>query len=126
MKEGDNFLIKYFSPNDLNQERSWYDNEFWFVSTLIEASKDLPVFDLDLKSISLGLLPWTINSVYDYIDHFIDIENCSLEQPVILFPNGVIVNGWHRIIKAIISNKHCIKAVRLLERPEADGCSKCN
>jgi len=98
----------------------------WDASTLIAASKDLPVFDLDLMSIDINRYPWRFEnwSFYSFLHHNLRVENADLKYPVILDEYGSIVDGWHRIAKAIMQGKDTIKAVRFKVMPEADEILK--
>lgn len=114
-------LIDNMSACTIDGEKTFIDNEWWYVENLIKASKDLEVFDLDLVSLDLGVMPWRLTSVFHFIGHSIDIKKCSLKYPVILAPAGWVMNGWHRIAKAILQGKKTIKAVRFFDLPEPDG-----
>lgn len=69
------------------------------------------LFDLDIRGIKLyeNYEKSMINIIQDYYR----IKNCSLEHPIILAPNGNILDGVHRVCKAIIEGKMKIKAYRL-------------
>ena len=48
------------------------------------------------------------------------INETDLEHPVILDPDGRVMDGMHRICKALIHGSPTIKAVRLSTMPEPD------
>jgi len=116
-------IRKHIVPNKYETERSVMGKEWWYVRMLDEVAKEkgLEVFDLDLASIDLGVMPWELKSVYMFIDHAIDVQKADLSKPVIMAPSGWIINGWHRVARAIIEGKKTIKAVRFFELPEPDG-----
>lgn len=88
------------------------------VTDLIEASKDLKPFDLPIKGIDLGVLPWGEFDMKGAAHHFIRVRDSSLDHPVILDDTGFICDGWHRVVKSIIEGRKTIKAVRLTIMPE--------
>ena len=109
------------TQNDLDDEKAVINNEWWWTKNLIKESKDLIVFDLDLMSVDLGVMPWKCESILHYAGHMLDIKKCDLKYPVILMPSGWVMDGWHRIVKAIMQGKETIPAVRFINLPEPDG-----
>jgi len=103
------------------KEVSRIGKEWWYVTTLIRESKDLPVFEVDIASIDLGVMPWELTSVLHFVEHVLDLWDCNTEYPIIMSPSGWIINGWHRVVKAIIEDRKTIPAVRFFELPEPDG-----
>lgn len=92
----------------------------WSAIKLIDASKDLPVFDIPLAGIDISTLPFRVISLDEFIFQMSRVQNTSLEHPIILDDQGCIADGWHRIAKAILEGHTTIKAVRLNEMPEPD------
>ncbi len=102
----------------------------WDVDNLITASSDLPVRDVALGSITdvdtdfwfkFGPMP----SVRRIIDHIRLIQEVDLSYPIILGSDGRVMDGMHRIARAILDGHSTIKAVQFAEEPEPDfrGCS---
>lgn len=88
----------------------------WAVSRLIHLSKDLPVIDIPLnhlyvyhnyKNLTLREMAMHINCVL----------KADLNFPIILDEDGDIMDGRHRIMRALIEGKETIKAVRFDENP---------
>ena len=48
------------------------------------------------------------------------INQTSLGHPIIIDPEGRVMDGMHRVCKALISGLNTIKAVQLLLMPEPD------
>ena len=104
-----------------------YKGETFDVPTLIEWCKqqDYPVFDTPLASLSIDSIPWTnLDDMYDFCHHMKRVNDCSLEYPIMLAPNGCILDGAHRICKAIILGKKTIKCIRIQTMPKCSG--KCD
>jgi len=92
----------------------------WKVCSLIEKSKHLPVFDIPLVAINLGFNLWEIEDIFDFIFHTKKVKEASLNHPIILSESGFIMDGWHRVVKAILLERRTIKAVRFVENPKPD------
>jgi hypothetical protein len=97
----------------------------WFVETLWNASRGLPVFEVDIESV--GVLDhdrWFCGSqeptVRRVAVHCERIMAADLERPVILCPDGVSMDGSHRVAKALIQGRSKIKAVRFDRLPPPD------
>jgi len=89
---------------------------------LINLSKDLPVFDFDLSSISLtdeNFINWKLDNVRDFVVHYIRIKNVDLNRPILVRPDGVIVDGYHRVIKALAGDIKSLPA-RLVSKELLD------
>lgn len=98
------------------------DGYYWAVTRLIEHSKLLPVFDIPLAGIFIGEKVFSESrTARDIAEHVKRVNETSLNYPILLDPNGFIMDGWHRIVKALIENKETIKAVRFTEMPPYCG-----
>lgn len=97
----------------------------WDVDRLIELSAGLPVEDLPLESIDdVDTVYWfdelhrpTVRAV---IEHVRLIEEVDLAYPIILGPDGRVMDGMHRIARAVLEGQQTIRAVRFAELPEPD------
>lgn len=96
----------------------------WSALTLIEACKDLEVFDLPLSGIRIDELYWKIESTKDFIYHAKRVQETDEQYPIIIDDEGIIADGWHRVVKAILSGKETIKAKRLQVMPSYDSYKK--
>lgn len=87
--------------------------EVWTVARLIEHSKPLPVFDLPVAAIHIGASVFSENrTARDLAEHVKRVNEADFKYPVIMDPDGFIMDGWHRVIKALVESKETIKAVR--------------
>ena len=98
----------------------------WDVDRLIELSHALPIKDVDLASID------EIDSVYWFddqlerptvrrvVDHARLIEEVDLSHPIILGIDGRVMDGMHRIAKALLQGRATIRAVQFETHPEPD------
>lgn len=97
------------------------ENKVWFVANLIERAKSLPVFDLPLAAIYTGLEVWDpVSSSYDLAVHMRRVLDVDTAHPIILDQKGCIMDGWHRVARALIDRKTTIRAVRFEVTPPCD------
>lgn len=98
----------------------------WNVAVLLEASKDLPVQPVLLSDIAeidepywydLGDAAPTCRSV---LDHARLIEAADLAWPILLCAEGRVMDGMHRIMKAVGEGRTHIAACKLEQTPPPD------
>lgn len=88
-------------------------------SVFHELAKDLPIFNLPItEEILTSKLYWKKDNVWDMVVHIKKVEAADFSYPIILNSEGLIVDGWHRVVKAVIKNYKTIKAVQLTKELE--------
>lgn len=98
----------------------------WDVDRLIELSAGFPVEDVAIASIGeVDSVYWFDNggerpTVRRVIDHFRLIQEVDLSYPVILGADGRVMDGMHRIARAMLEGRSMIGARRFIENPEPD------
>jgi hypothetical protein len=97
-----------------------YGGRRWLVGNLIQLAQDLPVFDLPLVGLDLRYSPWLCEDIAGFLFHVQRLQDCNLDFPVIQGAEGHIMNGWHRVCKAILNGDESVKAVRFTMTPAAD------
>jgi len=63
-------------------------------------------------------MPWqsgTIENMDCFIYHAVRIQDCDTSIPVIMRQDGIIIDGWHRVAKAVLEGKKEILAYRFEE-----------
>lgn len=111
------FLEPFVEKNDFETERcSLGDKGYWLTKELAQCPGIRTT--LDIASMDLDIQPWDLKSFWDFIGHCIDVSECDMKYPVILHPKGWVMNGWHRIAKALLEGKTTIDAIRLTELPK--------
>ena len=99
---------------------------------LIQKSQGLAVFDCPLDSIAeLDEAYWfgTFDPAQSptcraIAEHAKLMRDTDLSYPIILSSDGRIMDGMHRVCKALIEDRKTIKAVRFLIDPEPDHIGK--
>ena len=96
----------------------WYTERLWF------EARTLKSFDIELSAIpELDQDCWFRGrgpTLRDVADHCRRINQASLEWPIILNSDGSLMDGGHRICKALFEGHKTIRAVRFETMPEPD------
>jgi len=92
----------------------------WFVSRLIDKSKDLPVQEMPMSALNIYSLCPMCNSMKQFVNHIKKVLDADLSYPIILDEEGYCMDGRHRIAKALLEGKETIKFVRFEETPSCD------
>ena len=90
----------------------------WNVARLIQHAKDLPVFEIPLAGIYIGanVFPES-KSARAIAEHMKRVQETDLKYPILLDLDGFIMDGWHRVYKALVEGRETIKAVRFETLP---------
>jgi hypothetical protein len=90
----------------------------WTVSRLIEHAKGLPIFDIPVAAIHIGAKVFSdVRTARELAEHVKRVQETDLEYPVLMDPDGFIMDGWHRVTKALVEGRATIKAVRFESLP---------
>jgi hypothetical protein len=98
----------------------------WDVDHVTEQAAPLPVQDVELASINEidsvywfgeGFPPPTVRQI---VEHARLMTTADLSDPVILGPDGRVMDGMHRIARALLENRRTIRARRFETLPEPD------
>lgn len=97
-----------------------YKKSKWLAKDLVRHAEETGCkpFDMPLAGMNIDFLPWPLENLVDFTTHCHRVNNCSLDYPIILDPDGSIADGCHRVVKAIVEGKRTIKAIRLVSLPE--------
>lgn len=88
----------------------------WSVSRLFELSRDLVVMDIPLNHLNVYYIYEKL-TLRDMAMHINAVNNADLETPIILDEDGELMDGRHRLVKAMLLGIETIKAVRFDENP---------
>lgn len=98
----------------------------WDVRRLIVLSRALPVVEIDPSTIvELDSNHWFSNgsdkpTPRRIVEHVRLIRACDLAWPIILDSQGRLMDGMHRVCRAILDGRARIQAVQFAVDPEAD------
>jgi hypothetical protein len=98
----------------------------WNVERLIELSRELPRERVPLSDLrELDEPHWSHERTQhltcrEIVDHARLMLDCDLSFPIILASDGRVMDGMHRVCKALLQGLGDIEAVRFAEDPEPD------
>jgi hypothetical protein len=103
----------------------------WDVDRLIQLSRDLPIHDVPLAAITeVDSDYWfrhgpIVPTVRRLLEHMRLTAEADTSYPIILAANGRVMDGMHRVARAILDGDATIRAVRFVTDPEPDyrNCS---
>ena len=90
------------------------DDGKWRVTDLWHVVKDEPVFEVPLAFLPLKDHGFTMDhGLHCFAKHMKHVMECDLDHPVIFDEYGSILDGRHRIVKAMLEGRSTIRAVRV-------------
>ena len=89
----------------------------WSVPRLFELSRELPVMEIPIDHLNI-YYTYEHLTLREIAMHMMAVNAADLEKPIILDEDGEIMDGRHRLIKAMITGAKSVKAVRFNENPE--------
>ena len=102
------------------------DKHTWDVHKLVRLAKTIKAVPVPLAEISeLDELWWfqdetDIPTPRSLSEHMVLVEQTDLSYPIILCSEGRLMDGMHRVIKALLEGRETIEAVRLSPMPKPD------
>lgn len=95
-------------------------NKRWKVTSLIAKAQGLPVESMPLNHLNIYNLSPRITSMRNWVSHIKSVLAADLDCPIILGDDGYVMDGRHRIARALLEEKETIKFVRFEEDPSPD------
>lgn len=98
----------------------------WDVDRLITRSRELPVETVRVADIAEVDTPYWFDSsaeiatVRKVVEHVRLIEEVDMSYPIILGFDGRVMDGMHRVARAILEGRETIDAVRFTDAIEPD------
>lgn len=89
---------------------------YWSVPRLFELARELPVMDVPLNHLSF-YYTYEKLTLREMVTHMKAVNAADLEKPIILDEDGELMDGRHRLMKAMLTGAETIKAVRFDENP---------
>jgi hypothetical protein len=102
----------------------------WDVRRLVELARDLPVEQVPVADIAeLDEAHWYAHegdspTCRSLLEHMQLIDEADTGYPIILDQDGRVMDGMHRVCRAVRDGKDSVRAVRFARSPEPDfvGC----
>lgn len=99
-----------------NEQIAQLGKSHWSVLRLFELSKDLKVMNIPLDHLNVSDYYQELN-LRAMVTHMNAVNEADLDYPIILDEDGEILDGRHRIMKALLIGAKTIKAVRFDVNP---------
>lgn len=106
-------IKSFYSPQE---QMCTLGNHSWSVARLFELSRDLPVMEVPLDHLNV-YYTYEKLTLRDMVMHFQAVRDSDLSKPIILDEDGELMDGRHRVMKAMLTGLETIKAVRFDENP---------
>lgn len=90
----------------------------WSVARLITLSKDFEVLEIPLNHLNISY-EYEKLTLREMVMHMEAVNNAELGYPIILDEDGMVMDGRHRIMKALLTKEKSIYAVRFDKNPSA-------
>lgn len=91
----------------------------WCVARLFELARELPVMDVPLNHLNV-YYTYSKLTLREMVMHMKAVQKADLSFPIILDEDGELMDGRHRIMRAMLEGRDTIKAVRFDENPSPD------
>lgn len=91
----------------------------WSVARLITLSAPLPIMRVPLAHLHLWF-KYKDLTLREFVMHMGAVQAADLERPIILDEDGEIMDGRHRIMRALLEGREAVLAVRFLKNPPPD------
>lgn len=111
-------IIKPWEFND-SQTITIRDKKY-IVHECLRLSKDLEVNSLLLNDMNICYSSPCANTLRSFMEHMRAVEEANLDYPILLNEDGSIIDGKHRVCKAIMEGRSTIEVKRFIKDPE--GC----
>jgi hypothetical protein len=97
----------------------------WDVDRIVELTRSLPVEDVDLAELFeidrvYWFADWQRPTVRKVVEHFRLVQEVDPSHPIILGPGGRVMDGMHRVARALLEGRATITARRLPVLPDPD------
>ena len=106
--------IEKFSSVD--EQVSILGKATWSVARLIHLSSKFKVMEITLDHLNIHY-KYEKLTLREMVTHMIAVREADLSFPIILDEDGEVMDGRHRIMKALMEGKETILAVRFDENP---------
>lgn len=106
-------IKKWAAPNE---QMCIIGRHQWSLPRLLELARDLPVMEIPIDHLNVYQIYEKL-TLRDMVMHMNAAIGADLNYPIILDEDGEILDGRHRIMKAMLNEIPVIKAVRFEENP---------
>lgn len=117
--------IPQFIPTPVELERMWEPGDRresvpdsrkgsqWKIQDLMAAVKDEPAFELPVKFIDISSHSFDNEDLFEFAQHMKHVLDADMSFPIIMDHRGRIIDGRHRIVKALIESRATVLCKRI-------------
>ena len=108
------------TPESKEYKKALKEKNTWDIKeTLIYIEEnDIPQVMIEVSSIEKRFIVPSITTYQEYLDHIRRVSTANLDKPIILGPGGVILDGRHRITKALLLDVRELPGYKLDRLPD--------
>jgi hypothetical protein len=107
-------IIESFEP--FKDEYFCAGNKQYCQKKILEIAKKYKPFKLPLRHIDTCITVWRhVADINSFAWHMKRSIHANLKYPIIMDNQGTIINGWHRMAKALATDQKYILCIRLEE-----------
>lgn len=110
--------IKKHWEFDDNQTYTNFSKKYCIHKALRKA-KDLPVVEMVMTEMYIAYPAFNIDNLRDFVQHAKMVNDADLSYPVLMNQDGHIIDGRHRLAKALLTGAKTIKVKRFKSDPES-------
>ena len=101
---------------DSSDQMAQLGRHSWSVPRLFELSKNLPIMEIPLSHLNI-YHKYENLTLRELVGHMKSVNDADLSFPIILDEDGELMDGRHRLMKALLNGEETIKAVRFEKNP---------
>lgn len=105
---------------DTLSQRVSIGEDKYVINNLHARANELTPKEMPMEHLNIYDLKIDKTSVKEFARHMRAVLNTDLDYPIILDDEGYVMDGRHRIVKALFEGKKSIKFVRFETTPDAD------
>lgn len=109
--------IKIERKWEMGNQRVTFNGGVHYIASIIESSKDLEVLEIPMKHLNINGYQLAAGSLRAVVASMKHVLEADMQYPIILDEDGWIIDGRHRVCKALLEGHETIKAVRFEVNP---------
>ena len=112
------FSLESLLVSEKNKRRGFTDGDkFWSEDYLWKNAKGLTPKKRSLKELLDLQIKWTVKNVFDFCIHIKKVQEADLSYPIIFNAEGKLMDGYHRLCRALLDGKEEISYVQFTIDP---------
>ena len=88
------------------------------VAELIQHAEKVKVIKAPIEAIDMTYSAPNDNTILSFVEHVKRCNEANIKYPILLAPDGFILDGRHRLAKLLLNGASTVKIKRLNDMPE--------